>query len=449
MADLTRICINGDCSDVPSGGGGGDFYESITHSELLAKRNGGTLTPGMQYRITDYVCTTTQDESRAISHPFDIIVTADDESTLNENARACLHEGDTYYSASGHQADLEAWELKYCVDNDADRFKWADTVNGKGVIYWLKDDRFNECPYDFKQLQFKRYKITECTVSSLIGKYTALQHGNAITAIDENNPVWCYTFSFYDSAAEEIVYEDASIMLMDKASGCSVFRNVINPRYDYADLEGQVGKNICYLNNIVFFNTFGNNCSSNTFDGRCFSNTFGNNCNSNAFVDNCFSNTFGNNCDFNTFGNDCDSNKLYANCKSNAFGNSCNKNTLHNDCQSIAFAGTCYKNMLYNGCSSITFGVNCNYNDIGENCSNSNIGDNCYANMFEQGCARINLTGGTSSSSKKFYHILASTKGTSSAYITVGGTNDNAYVTYVGKNSSGVLKTWVPANLAP
>ena len=47
---------------------------------------------------------------------------------MNETARAIRRAGDTFPS----DTLFEAWELKYCIDNDTDRFAWADSVNGKG-----------------------------------------------------------------------------------------------------------------------------------------------------------------------------------------------------------------------------------------------------------------------------------------------------------------------------
>lgn len=184
---------------------------SITWAELKAKRDDGNLTPGMQYRITDYVCTTTQEETRAVSHPYDIIVTADSANTLNESAMACLHDGDDYYTAEDHSANLKAWELKYCLDNDTTRFAWADETNGKGVVYYLKDEKGNECPYDFKQIQFKRYLITECEkVPSLVSTAaTALIDSAIITGIDEDNPAWCYTFTKFTGPG---TVEDATVL---------------------------------------------------------------------------------------------------------------------------------------------------------------------------------------------------------------------------------------------
>ena len=371
---------------------GGESLTEITHAELLSARNNGTLTPGMQYRITDYICTTTQEGSRAVSNQFDIIVVADDENTLNENARACLHDGDTYYSSASHSAVLESWELKYCIDNDTDRFGWADATNGKGVVYWLKDERNNECPYDFKQIQFSRD--------------------------DDGTTNWYYTFSVRVGAAETVTSEDASVSLQD-GTGCVNYGNVIRPLvgdgYDYGE------KGVLYLNDIVFDNTFGDNCYSNTFGNSCYSNTFGNYCYSNTFGDECRNNTFGNDCYSNTFGN---------NCYSNTFGNSCYSNTFGNKCRNNTFGNACYSNTFGNDCNSNTFGGNCRYNTFGENCD--------YVDFFANATTTNN----------QYYNVLSGTVGTSRSHLAITGTNNNTYVTYVGNNSSGTLKTWVPADQA-
>lgn len=140
--------LNSRIQNLPSGNGGG--IQEITWSALKTLRDGGNLTPGKFYRITNYTCTTTQTNTQSAGHVFDIIVLALSESTLSETAWASHHEGDTYFSNS----NLSAWELKYCLDNDTTRFDWADTTNGKGVIYWMRDEYNNECPYDFKNIQY-------------------------------------------------------------------------------------------------------------------------------------------------------------------------------------------------------------------------------------------------------------------------------------------------------
>ena len=73
-------------------------------------------------------------------HPFDLIVTAVDSHTLDEHATATLpSNSDNYFDARPfHVPDyqqyleyarvpLESWDIKYCLDNDKTRFKFADT----------------------------------------------------------------------------------------------------------------------------------------------------------------------------------------------------------------------------------------------------------------------------------------------------------------------------------
>ena len=50
--------------------------------------------------------------------------------------------------------DVGAWELEYCLDNDATRFEWANASSGRGVIYRMVDEWGNDCPYDFKNIVF-------------------------------------------------------------------------------------------------------------------------------------------------------------------------------------------------------------------------------------------------------------------------------------------------------
>ncbi len=106
---------------------------AVSHSDLIAAIAAGKLETGTWYRITDYQCTTTQEGTKSAGHQFDIVVMAVDESHLCETAFATHHEGDTYFANS----DLSAWVLKYSIDNDTDRFAWADDENGKGVVYGM------------------------------------------------------------------------------------------------------------------------------------------------------------------------------------------------------------------------------------------------------------------------------------------------------------------------
>lgn len=141
---------------------------SVAYEHLVELRNSNQLIPGQQYRI-DYqtIINGTYDLSEVGGegyvhyardlgqedlNGFDVVVTADDESHLNENARAVRN------SWTSETSTPEAWELKYCLDNDTDRFAWA-SEDGTGVIYYMKDEYGNEAGYDFKNIQFLRYAL--------------------------------------------------------------------------------------------------------------------------------------------------------------------------------------------------------------------------------------------------------------------------------------------------
>ena len=382
---------------------------NIAYSELKALRDGGQLVKGRQYRITDYVCTSTDEETQVESHPFDIIVVADSESVLNENARAALKADDTYYVSDSANAVLESWELKYCIDNDTVRFGWVDPTNGKGVIYYMKDDRGNECAYDFKQIKFKRYEITECAKNlSLVGKYIASEAIEEDITVDSSNPLYFFTFS---CGNPEYAILDASI----KSSVPSRCReNKINPRI-------RRSRGTRRLNNIVFVQE------------ACYSN---------VFEDNCYSITFGEDTSFNVFGGECHCNTFGNNCYDNTFGEGFNYNTVGTDCYSNAFGNDCGHNNLKVGCYSNVLGNDCRYNTLGKA---------CWLNTFENACSNNTLENNSASDNAplQHYHILSGTGGNSETNpLVIANTLTNEHVTYVGNNSSGVLKYFCPMDLA-
>ncbi len=294
-----------------------DNIIKITYSELKSLRNNSQLTPGIQYRITDYQCTTTQSNTRSAGNQFDIIVIADDVNKLNENARACLHEGDTYFSTAGSK--LEAWKLKYSLDNDINKFKWADSVNGKGVIYWMKDERDNECFYDFKNIQFKIGAKTQPGTIADVFYYTfSVAIGvNDATVTDHSLNRTCY-----NNKIGVLVPLDYNLR---QELSFNVFRNTETSAY-------------------CFSNIFGGNCSNNTFGSYCYSNTFEYNCRDNVFGNGYRFSIFGNACYYNTFENECCANIFGTGCCYNRFTNNCYHNFFGNNCQHIIFT----KNYVHN-----------------------------------------------------------------------------------------------------
>mgnify|MGYP003288418150 CR=1 FL=1 len=643
------------------GGGVAQLQQSVTYAELKSLRDNGELVAGMQYRITDFVTTTSQPDTKSAGHQFDIIVTALSNNTLSENASADYHSTDggvcdgctfipdvladedgnlddgsvkSYYyvfedftegsdgTEEGYKAtdefiaydylengdgivvpviyktdaeaaidapeefgepdyadifyydgtmkidgvtydkwrkicetqengpfwdgrtgyiwaltnqvvigggsavdthfanaNLPAWEIKYCLDNDKTRFAWAvdeqmivnldsgysngapltrqpsadgrdnnaiavggyyyawgtqadveegDSTNfyysksetltngetvffggdiefytaevvdgGKGVIYYMKDEWGNECPYDFKNIQFKRYAVTATQVQekefmiyeqgSQDIKYA---YGTSLDdcTVDSENSAYYYTFSYVLQTGD---VQDLTIvgnkLRPDYEDNC--VQNKVGI-YILADYEGDsklyLSNNVCVTTELWYidnddvlrysYNTFGDYCHSNTFGNECYSNTFGNYCTSNTFGDICYSNTFGDNCYSNTFGNICYSNTFGNDCYSNTFGNGCYSNTFGNGCTSNTFGNYCYSN---------TFGISCDFNTLS---------GYAQCNIFENRVCWVTLTSPTQGNYNNYIQNITVSQGVRGK--TINATRNLDYkTTYVARGS--------------
>ena len=385
--------------------------KSVTYSQLKDLRDNKELVPGMQYRITDYVTATAQENTISAKHKFNVIVTADSENTLNENARAVQDKDDGYFKTS----NLAAWELKYCLDNDANRFQWADKNNGEGVIYYMKDEFGNECPYDFKNIMFKCSNIKSVdgdTLHSLVGKI--IPHDNYSSIDFGGDEIYIYTFNanifgtqmdnslpinphdFNSAFVDRIITPTA----LNTIKPCMMEKMISD--YIYDDKIAIQTLNSVTFNSTVnsldglahlmtYGNEIGNCCRYIGFgDGNCdnvigksshhivlgdgcYNNTFGEDNNNNYLGDDSYDNTFGNGCCDNVFDNDCISNKFKDDCTENIFGGECYNNT---------FGGECENNHLGESCSYNVFGDLCSSNGFKNNCQNNIFDINCRNNIF-------------------------------------------------------------------
>ena len=512
--EITQIGTNCGCGEGNGEGGVAQTMVFITHEELRNLRDTNQLIPGVQYRIIDYITTTTQQNTKSVNHQFDIITFADDESTLNENVRfdVCYDSPNTYIddyqrysvgdvldvyfnesynnyycwknSGKGEydyiytqtlipqnsydilvpfidgnavqltvdnvtlvtfesnkisftefntpnnywiNCNLESWEGKYCIDNDTARFAWADETNGKGVIYWLKDEYNNECPYDFKNIQFKRYgieavyknnvKIDDGTINSINDSLCYLDTSICYSIKDnttnietyrleiktkDNVSIFYYTFSWvYDN----IVY-DASVNQKILKNVNNDNRGVMNNIIQAYNIE-----NIQYVLNNNVFVTYGENYDSyfngifnNILNKDCCNNTFGGNSCNNILEYGCYNNIFGNEfCDnkvgslsrFNVFGYNCKRNTINHESYQNVFGINCYSNILGDTCFNNIFGDSFTNNILGDDCSYNTFETNCHSNHFGNeceenesqnSCENNRLGDKCSYNIFGVGC---------------------------------------------------------------
>lgn len=345
-----------------------DGVVSVTHAELVAMRNAGQLKPGQQYRITDYVATTNgSSDSQSAGHPFDIVVTADDERTLNEHARATMHDGDLpddivdgttrrrYFAGN----DLAAWDVWYCIDNDDERFGWADTTNGKGVIYRLVDEFDNDVPYDFKGLQMK----------PLLDPF-----GEGVGSYDTQ---YRYTF--------DMDGYDASLNLPD--SGVDVARNRIGPNGDAMAEPRQLNR-VIFLGGDTISNTLAGDCSEITIkEGH--DNEFGHNCRYIFLGSWSSGNVFAPQCAYIKLGEACYSNMFGAGSMDSSFGNDCQSNVLGP--YSVAeFDSYCSGNFVAgNSQGAVVLGGECRGNYVGWENGRIECGRGCYNNTFGAVCGEI------------------------------------------------------------
>jgi hypothetical protein len=252
----------------------------VHYNTLVNLRDRNELIPGTFYRITDYITVTSQEGTTSAYNQFDIIVRADSENSLNENAFAAqpLEGQNSYFSNS----NLSAWELKYCLDNDTRRFAWADSTTGTGVIYYMKDEWGNEAPYDFKNILFARYDIHNITSGSLSenlvndlisylegdGSYglfpESYMKGN-VNFVTETKPIWRYTFDYKgnDASKEGVTYN-----------------NIIKPyiKNGVQCLNNGVINCSSVDNDKSFNNTIGYNCYDFTMSYGCYNCKCGNDC---------------------------------------------------------------------------------------------------------------------------------------------------------------------------
>ena len=347
----------------PGGGGTAEIFFSGTSSEVKALRSQGKLVPGASYRITDYVATTTQEGTQSANHPFDIIVKAIAPDTLSEEALAAPHDGDTYFTGLG--AKLEAWRLMYCIDDDATRFIWADTENGKGVVYRLVDEWGNDAPYDFKGI--------------LILRDAAFWSSNAAaTALAENTfgtqtpgDKYLYLFSAVDSEGNILDASSTRVngVIEEEPAGLITCMENVFAGYDGGYTDD--GECIYAIANNVFLakisdedwdhtfyvsnNAFSGGVQNNTFSGGVQNNTFSGNLEDNTFSGNVKYNTFSGGVDMSAFNGVVANNTFGGYVYNNTFSGNVSENTFPGDVGNNTFSGDVGNNIFPGEVSACVF----------------------------------------------------------------------------------------------
>lgn len=446
-----------------SGGGIAQTMVETTYADLKSMRDNGTLTQGMWYRITDYECTTTQANTISAGNKFDVIVLATGTNSLSEQARAINHtpqDGETDYFAN---SNLSAWQIWYCLDNDANRFAWADSTNGKGVIYRMIDEWGNECGYDFKNIMYVRYKLIAPVYE---GDSAYYKRGANIISSEITNGALAYIWAGTENAEHQW-----SSSLKSQTTGESksfyTFSLISNDNVIDGSIQGickyNVVKSVMQLPNIVAFNLtteygfllnyFGDNCGELSLSGTTmflhFSSCNGIVCgkffmsshliSTNAVVfgarckDICIYNSSDmffaesvynvslDNSEFCSFGNDC--------CLISGF----RSHMDIGDDSSCIYAFNAYVVELGNNCKNIKIN-NANRLYFGNNINNGSADGVSFVKVVGDGVSN--------------FHILEGTSGIGNNNLTINFNSNYKGTQYAGLNSFGELKVWYPADCA-
>lgn len=430
------------------GGGGLSDPVAITYNELKTLRDGGGLTVGGKYRITDYVATTVQENTQSANHPFDIIVTATAANKLDESASAALHQGDDYFA----NCDLSKWRLMYSLDNKY----WSDPDNGKGVIYRMIDEFENDAPFDFKGIQMKRYTIS--SIANFAQMFSGLciapisQFNAALNLqLDDSSFAWFYLFSCFDDPDEthqptaESEYFDATVKIPDLKSEIEYTQGVVSGNQFVMDMRepsitgdvfissfgvyDDVDKNdnpiryavVDSVSGVKLLGGGGNNTfiqiSNCEFAGPVFGNIWTNATSSygHGTIDgNIFMGPL-----YNLTSDGISHNYIIA-----GVGN-----TVLGEMQGIVAKRQFDQNVI---CNSVNMTFECGF-------TRSEIGNEvCYATV----------TAADASKNIEHAYILSGTRGTASVPITITFPHQEArFAQFAAKDSNGNVKVWVPADL--
>lgn len=440
--ETLRIKRGGVFESIGGSSGAGKMMEEVTYSELVKLRDEGKLIAGQMYRMTDYETYCGWTDTECAGHPFDLVLTALDEKTLDEKCSAIWSERDTdgYFASS----NLPAWDVRYCLDNDTDRFDWAvkagkfvtanlKLLTGDDFIVSLPIKGTLECegetfikwgPLSLDGMEL--YVLTESdnpSINDFI--YVAIEQDGewyaegvsddcilGVTMSDVNGKGVIYRL--VDELENSIPYDFKNIKFYNKDYAGGVFQytiaaDILDGTMVYPDwctnnyFSKGCKNNIIYcgsyntlgegcqyniFNEDATYITLGKHCSYNIIGMRCGHISLGAFCKNNVFGQECFYNTLGNECCENaignyscdnTFGNGCCQNTMIHKCLNNSFGDNCSRNILDMNVYRCSFGYGCQSNQINHG-NGHSFGKNCTFNSCGGMCNT--FCDNCSNNTL-------------------------------------------------------------------
>lgn len=259
------------------------------------------------------------------------------------------------YRTGDNLGHLEAWKIWYSLDNDVDRFSWANEENGRGVIYRMIDSNNNDCPYDFVSIRFWDEAQQKYTYTFDDG----LGYNASLEQSCHHNTIGRYV---KEGDRMELGYHS-----LGKGSN-----NILGPNCKKITIEGS--------NNVI-----GPGCENITAAYGFDNNVIGPKCISTRFGSDCKNNVLGAEVSMSIISGDCSFNNVGAHAfiylgegvTHSEIGGNCNDVRLYGGNKNVKVGDNCVTVEVGADSYGITIGSGSSNILMGENCRHINIGNNC------------------------------------------------------------------------
>ena len=430
---------------------GHGHVQSFAYAQLVQLCNQSKLVPGTWYRMVDFVTKVANDpEARSAEHPFDLLLFATSENEFSEKVRPLLtsRSGGDYFRNS----NLQAWEVWYSLANDTTRFMWADEENGKGVIYRMVDEFGNDCPYDLKNVQFKRYRVSDDNGyhSDLEDLYIGLNANMNGLSMDDSDFVWCYTLSLGDRTTTPV---DASLLGFNRDDLGDGYGqkgyyggHSLQPATCSVTVDDEVNSVFCLNNVVVFMNNDLYRAGTTRLGSECINMTLSSGCvtieadNMNIVMGpQCYDLSIGIGCYELTFSQYCHDMSFSQGSGGMSFSQNCGGMSFSQGCRRMSFSQDCWGMSFSQGCCDMSFS---------QYCHDMSFSQGCRRMSFSQGCNNINVDAGVHDlqlpAGASNIHIFAGVNGSRNQPLGVATNAD--YTQFVAMDSNGNIRIFNPAD---
>lgn len=219
---------------INDGGSLSDLILPVTYEELRDLRDQELLIPGVRYRITDFVTTTSQEGTVSAGHQYDLIVQALEAGKLSEvGIKAAKHEEEHIYEKRLYKTNMDVAVnsqgfLSEEVDG-SDYYLLDGTIMIDGVTYYKWRKYSDEVQHDVAQQYWILTDVEDISVYNPSLQHPYFPCGTIYDVDDDNQPEETDRIIFNHN--EQYKREDL-IVAIDEINGTKCLRKTY---FDYSD----------------------------------------------------------------------------------------------------------------------------------------------------------------------------------------------------------------------